>query len=1491
MSSSAKADSTIPVPRSAFSSTYSRYTTPITSKEEVSKLLPKSEVSTDFTTTTKSELPSEIKSVDFVSPSVPSEHQSDSKSFSTSFKVDSMSDYSYKPPSTHSNFYSPAKTIEPSFDFVKLAQAMNVKSPYLADDMSKASMKSFLNAYRKYKVQCATIGSPIKPLHYCLLPDQLELIADVNGLELDELLSTAYSDDDMIKFMAAIHRIDEPVAASRALMAVKMSSDDLSLTTLRDHNRNFDFELLCVGKKLSSQRKLQCYVSSLRPKLLNETVFNMSPSDIEEAQQYAQSAIKSLRETKLLYDQMKAPSPGDQPSKPPSKKDNQSHPKPGQNSQSSKPSSNLDLSKIKCFKCLEMGHFANKCVNPRHPDAPKPSSAPSSSAKPSNASHNSHKPTSRRLSVVPTNDNADVPPSRVQLFSSQLLPSASEPSPSVDEFIRIPVAIMKSTDSHQVISETTVFADTGANINTIRRPYFNDLLSLGTSLSISSGPSLTVKLPALQRTTISGDHVFIPLMLLLETPVVVSEKFYILEDCDENISFSLPTIRSLGLADYVHAQLSADPPEDSLYPVEDIQPWPVEPNDTLDSTILQELDINPSFPKLDALQSILLKHRVLFSPLDSVGLQVPPMEITLKPGVIPRPLPCRYISPRLLEQVKIELDKLIDMGILVRTKSTLMASPLVIVPKPDGNIRLAVDYRSLNELIEYEAATIPYQKQLFPCLQNRQYYGKVDNEWGFYQLRLAENSRSLTTINTPWGLFEFTSCPFGVSTAPGIYQDRMANIILQPYFMQCCVVYIDDTIIYGDDADSFLLHLDRVLSRMVQYNVRLKAKKCSFGYPEVAFLGHLFNALGYRLTDDRKQGIVDLSPPSTLKQLRSFLGMVNYFRDFIPHLSDLLSPLTELTKTSKYPSFQWSSAAQSAFESVKAAVLQSQSLCHFSDDDDTFIFCDASTIGIGATLMQRQNGVMVPICFLSQKFSDAAVKWATIVQECYAILYAVTTWSSYLLGRHFFIYTDHRNLVYLSTSTIPKLVRWRLRLMEFSFTIIHVAGADNVIADGLSRLFRGKAYTVPDDFDSSTFLPSIHNSIVGHHGITNTLALLNSANISWPNFKAEVTDFISSCPVCQKVKHQPAPDLPASQYHLHGSSPMSSLSLDTIGPLPEDESGFKYILVVIDNFSKFVMLYPTVSTTAMSYVQSLIHHIGLFGVMKFVRTDGGTQFTADVCKELSALLKFDHLVVVPYHPEGNGLVERRNAEVMKHLRALVLDRRVAATWSSVLPLVQRILNTTYDRSINTYPSKILFGDMLPVRFPLVFDNVSTSTLVSEYLNTLSSNQELLISLSQKYLDKQAKSRLKVNDAAPTNSVSFNVGDYVLVTYPTRPPNKLSSLYRGPMIIIDKIRDDMFKLNDLISNKDIQVHIDRLRLFKVPDDFQPSELIQLAAADKDEFIVESIIDHTGTTKRNLQFRVRWQGYDPSEDSWLSYNELKDNIALDVYSHEHPELKLG
>jgi hypothetical protein len=330
--------------------------------------------------------------------------------------------------------------------------------------------------------------------------------------------------------------------------------------------------------------------------------------------------------------------------------------------------------------------------------------------------------------------------------------------------------------------------------------------------------------------------------------------------------------------------------------------------------------------------------------------------------------------------------------------------------------------------------------------------------------------------------------------------------------------------------------------------------------------------------------------------------------------------------------------------------------------------------------------------------------------------------------------------------------------------------------------------------------------------------------------------------------------------------------------------------VLIDNFSKFVVLYPTSSTTALSYVQALLHFVGFFGVMRTLRTDGGTQFTATICKDLSRLLRFDHLVVVPYHPEGNGLVERCNNEIMKHLRAIVLDSHVLKDWSLYLPLVQKVINFSFHSSIGTYPAKILFGDMIPDRFPLLIEVSNDSTPVSDYLAKLSEKQTTIVALSHTYLEKEAQARQNLQPTV-VNPTSFHVGDYILVTYPTRPPSKLASLYRGPLIIIEKLRDDIFQCMDLVTSHVIDVHVDRLRLFQVPDNYQPQELIQLAAADRDEYLVDAIVDHVGKSKRDLEFRVRWTGLDASEDTWLRYRDVKDLAALDTYSQAHPDLGLG
>jgi hypothetical protein len=668
--------------------------------------------------------------------------------------------------------------------------------------------------------------------------------------------------------------------------------------------------------------------------------------------------------------------------------------------------------------------------------------------------------------------------------------------------------------------------------------------------------------------------------------------------------------------------------------------------------------------------------------------------------------------------------------------------------------------------------------------------------------------------------------------------------------------------------------------------VRLKPEKCSFGFPSTDFVGHIFDKDGYRLSEERKQGIQDLRPPRSVKQVRSFIGMVNYFRDFIPNLSSHLVVLTALTR--KDVDFDWGDAEQTAFEHLKSLIWESAKLTHLNPIGDITLFTDASIQGIGSVLMQKNNdGVDCPILFLSQKFSLSAQKWSTIEQECYAVFYSIISLQSYLLGRHFFVATDHRNLMFLAKSIVPKLIRWRLRLLEFQFTIMHVPGVTNVIADQLSRLMR-LVSVEGVEVDSYSIFLEYHNDIIGHHGINHTINLLNRTNKNWKGRFEDIRTYISQCPVCQKVKTRPTPNNVLIKYHIHGTYPMESLSVDSIGPLPEDENGNKFILVIIDNFSKYASLYATKSTTAISYCQALVSHMGIFGVCSKIRSDGGTQFTADICRTLAKLFGFSHHVILAYHPQANGIVERKNAEVMKHLRAVILVRQDKDRWSQYIPIVQRILNSTLDLESKVCPAELIFGNQLPILMPLVVENVNMEETdsIPVYLAQISASMSTLVLRSQEYL----KNRFLDPTVSETAEPNFKVGDYCLITYPTRAPHKLSPLYRGPFLIVKKIREDIFSVKDLLTGKILDFHVDRLRVFTKQPDAIGTSLVTLAAADRDEFVVEFIVDHRGSMKKSskLDFRIRWQGYDESEDTWIPWREAKQLEAMDLYLRDHPEI---
>jgi hypothetical protein len=441
----------------------------------------------------------------------------------------------------------------------------------------------------------------------------------------------------------------------------------------------------------------------------------------------------------------------------------------------------------------------------------------------------------------------------------------------------------------------------------------------------------------------------------------------------------------------------------------------------------------------------------------------------------------------------------------------------------------------------------------------------------------------------------------------------------------------------------------------------------------------------------------------------------------------------------------------------------------------------------------------------------------------------------------------------MQQSTVPKIVRWRLRLLEFDYVVKHIPGKENVVADALSRLL--KVIRVGDEsLDSAEILNRIHNTTVGHHGINRTLDILKESGVMWRNMSQDVSKFIKNCPICQKVKPQRHPELDIEIHTLSSDYPMQSLSIDSLGPFVQDSDGNKYILNIICNMSKYSDLYATKSVTALEYAYAMVKHVSIYGIPLKVRTDRGTQFTAEVSQQLAKLLNFQHNLILTDLPSANGLVERPNAEILKHLRAIVMEKRCLESWSINLPLVQRILNGSVNRSIGTNPSKLIFPH-LPVQGPLlvVVPQSLSAGSVSEFCAQLVDRANSVIEASRQHLSKsneKAKSRKDKNAV----QVPFVVGDFVLATYSQQSPHKLAPIHRGPLQIIEKVGDNIVKCQDIFTGKVLEMHAGRLLSFNFEGDPNLEKFKRLAASDKDEFVVESIIDHTGDPKKTFNASV-------------------------------------
>lgn len=416
----------------------------------------------------------------------------------------------------------------------------------------------------------------------------------------------------------------------------------------------------------------------------------------------------------------------------------------------------------------------------------------------------------------------------------------------------------------------------------------------------------------------------------------------------------------------------------------------------------------------------------------------------------PRPVPLA-IKPKVEE----EIDKLLRLGVLEQVDYSSWGTPIVPILKKNGEIRICGDYKvTVNPQLVVEQYPLPRIEELFAKLHGGKEFSKIDLSMAYQQLVLDSESREYTTISTTKGLFRYTRLVFGIASAPAIFQRTMDSLFAG---FPGVVVFMDDILVTAPDRTEHVKRLEAVLGRLQKSGLRVQKEKCEFLRQSVTFLGHILDKNGLHMCPSKVSAMKNAEPPKDVKELQAFLGLINYYRKFIPNMSAISTPLYALL--AKDVEFQWGKNQQLAFEELKQALTSKTVLAHFDPAVPVKLTVDASSIGISAILSHvYSSNVARPIAFASRTLSQSEKNYSQISKEALAIVYGVRKFHQYLYGRKFLLETDHQPLVAIfgSKKGIPllaanRLQRYALILSGYTFEIKYVNTKLN-IADFLSRL-------------------------------------------------------------------------------------------------------------------------------------------------------------------------------------------------------------------------------------------------------------------------------------------------------------------------------------------------------------------------------------------------------------------------------------------------------
>ena len=411
---------------------------------------------------------------------------------------------------------------------------------------------------------------------------------------------------------------------------------------------------------------------------------------------------------------------------------------------------------------------------------------------------------------------------------------------------------------------------------------------------------------------------------------------------------------------------------------------------------------------------------------------VRPISLEVEEGAKPyhaRP----YVIPKIYEETtKKEINRLCTIGVLKRDYSTPWAAATFIRPKKTGDVRVLTDFRRLNMVLKRKPFPLPRIADILQKLEGFQYASALDLSMGYYHIPLDEHAQELCTTILPWGKYKYLRLPMGIKNATDIFQNVMMEILGDLSYVN---VYLDDILVLTNGTyKDHLQKLQVILARLQTYGFRANLKKSFFATKELEYLGFWITQNGIQPQPKKVEAILRLLPPTNKRQLRHFLGMVNYYRDMWRRRSHILAPLTTLT--SKNKTWLWGECEQKSFDEIKRVIMQDTMLA-FPDFSKTFhIHTDSSDYQLGAVIMQNNK----PLAFYSRKLNDAQKRYSTGEQELLSIVETLKEFKNILLGQSITVHTDHKNLLYEKTCS-DRVIRWRLLIEEFAPTFQHIQGS------------------------------------------------------------------------------------------------------------------------------------------------------------------------------------------------------------------------------------------------------------------------------------------------------------------------------------------------------------------------------------------------------------------------------------------------------------------